>query len=230
MMSLCSPENALKSQIANRDLPILYSFRRCPYAMRARLALYVSGVEYRLREVVLRDKPDEMLAVSPKGTVPVLQIDAGKVLEESREIMAWALAKHDPDSWLDVDRNEAEALINACDGPFKRALDRYKYPNRYGLEDGVTHREKGREFLVLLNERLANSEHLFGSAIRYPDAAIMPFIRQFANTDRAWFDIQPLPHLQRWLAHHLSSDRFAAIMTKFPQWRRGDVEPVFPGR
>ncbi|MEM7492285.1 MAG: glutathione S-transferase [Pseudomonadota bacterium] len=220
----------LKSPVTDRDLPILYSFRRCPYAMRARLALYVSGVEWRLREVVLRDKPDEMLAISPKGTVPVLQIDAGTVLEESREIMAWALAQHDPYRWLDVDHQEAEALIDYCDGPFKRALDRYKYPNRYGLEDGVAHREKGREFLVLLDQRLANSEHLFGPAMRYPDTAIMPFIRQFANTDREWFDIQSLSCLQRWLTYHLDSDLFAAIMTKFPQWRRGDVEPVFPER
>ena len=195
MMSSCSPENALKSQVADRDLPILYSFRRCPYAMRARLSLQVAGVACRLREVVLRDKPAEMLASSPKGTVPVLRIDAGTVLEESREIMSWALIKRDPDHWLDVDRQEAEALIDLCDGPFKQALDRYKYPNRYDLEDGIEHREKGAEFLVLLNERLASSDHLFGSRMRYPDAAIMPFIRQFANTDRAWFDIQPLPHL-----------------------------------
>ncbi|MEM1088258.1 MAG: glutathione S-transferase [Pseudomonadota bacterium] len=229
-MSLCNPENAPDLTVADRELPILYSFRRCPYAMRARLALQVSGVACRLREVVLRDKPGEMLAISPKGTVPVLQLIDGTVLDESRDIMLWALEQNDPDGWLDIDMDAATVLIDECDGPFKHTLDRYKYPNRYGLEDGIAHREKGREFLILLNERLAQSAHLFGSDVRYPDAAITPFIRQFANTDREWFDVQPLPHLQRWLNDHLSSDLFAAIMTKVPQWRSGDVEPVFPDR
>ncbi|MEM1037021.1 MAG: glutathione S-transferase [Pseudomonadota bacterium] len=228
-MSLCSPENAPDlHDLDTHSLPILYSFRRCPYAMRARLALNVAGIRYRLREVVLREKPEAMLAISPKGTVPVLHLPDGTVLEESREVMAWALAQNDPASWLDVDPVEAETFIDDCDGPFKHALDRYKYPNRYGLNDGFEHRALGQVFLERINDRLETDAYLFGAEMRYADAAIFPFIRQFANADREWFDVQPYSRLQRWLEGHLESERFARIMVKHPQWHAGDVEPILP--
>ncbi|MEL7232090.1 MAG: glutathione S-transferase [Pseudomonadota bacterium] len=229
-MSLCSPENAPDLPVTDRDLPILYSFRRCPYAMRARMALDVAGVKCHLREVVLRDKPEEMLAISPKGTVPVLHMGDGTVLEESRDIMLWALEQNDPERWLDVAMDEASALIDECDGPFKHALDRYKYPNRYDLPDGLEHRERGLAYLRSLDGRLEGAKGLVKDAFCLPDAAISPFVRQFANTDRDWFDSLPLPHLQRWLSVTLDSPRFSRIMQKFPQWQTGDEEPIFPSQ
>lgn len=213
--------------------PILYSFRRCPYAMRARMAIAASGVECRLREVVLRDKPAEMLDASPKGTVPVIVEPDGRVIEESLDVMAWALAQNDAENWLVPDlgtRADMDALIVECDGPFKRALDRYKYPNRYE-DEGVVREDQralGLAFLEKLNAQLADRPQLFGARISYADIAIFPFIRQFANTDRTWFDALDLPHLQAWLEGHLESPRFKQIMPKFAQWKTGDEEPAFP--
>ncbi|MHA7900894.1 MAG: glutathione S-transferase [Henriciella sp.] len=215
------------------DRPILYSFRRCPYAMRARMAIAAAGVKCQLREVVLRDKPAEMLDASPKGTVPVIVEPDGTVIEESLDVMAWALAQNDAESWLTPDqgtRAEMDALIAECDGSFKRALDRYKYPNRYE-DEGVDRDEQralGLAFLEQLNARLDGQSQLFGTRVSYADIAIFPFIRQFANTDRTWFDALDLPNLQSWLKGHLESDRFKQIMPKYPQWKTGDEEPVFP--
>lgn len=215
--------------------PILYSFRRCPYAMRARMAIARAGVECRLREVVLRDKPAEMLDASPKGTVPVIVEPDGTVIEESLDVMAWALAQNDAGDWLrpdEGDRAEMDALVAECDGPFKRALDRYKYPNRYE-DEGVVREDQralGYTFLEKLDTQLEGRQHLFGDRVSYADIAIFPFVRQFANTDRAWFDALDLPHLQAWLAHHLDSDLFKQIMPKYKQWKTGDEEPVFPPR
>ena len=206
--------------------PILYSFRRCPYAMRARMALMASGQSVRLREVVLRDKPLEMLEASPKGTVPVLILEDGTVIDESLDVMAWALSQNDPGGWLAAD---GEALIAEADGPFKKALDRYKYPNRYEDEgvDKLEQRAKGREFLAKLDGILKDQTYLLGDAISKADIAIFPFVRQFANTDRPWFDAEPLPHLQRWLAAHLESELFQSIMKKYPQWRTGEADVEF---
>ncbi len=213
------------------EQPILYSFRRCPYAMRARLALTVAGITCRLREVVLREKPPEMLAASPKGTVPVLVLPDGNVIEESLAIMEWALGQSDPQAWLSPQQgNEADlrALIAACDGPFKQHLDRYKYPNRYGDIDPTEHRSQGHAFLTQLNDRLRAGQQLFGDRISLADIAIFPFVRQFANTDRDWFDAQALPGLQGWLTAHLGSALFTGIMHKYAQWQSGDAEPDFP--
>ena len=217
----------------DRALPILYSFRRCPYAMRARLALAISGQHCALREVVLRDKPAEMVEISPKATVPVLHLPDGQVLEQSLDIMHWALARHDPEQWLTPESGtlaEMQALIVDCDGDFKQHLDRYKYAPRYGPEtDPLDHRSAAETFLKQLNARLSQHAQLFGERPRFADFAIFPFIRQFANTDRVWFDAQPLPGLQRWLAGHLNSDLFQGVMIKVPRWSPGDVEPIFPG-
>lgn len=219
----------------SQDRPILYSFRRCPYAMRARMAIAASGIECRLREVVLRDKPAEMLEASPKGTVPVVVAPDGKVIEESLDVMAWALAQNDAEQWLvpaQGSRAEMDTLIAECDGPFKRALDRYKYPDRYE-DEGIDRDEQrafGLAFLQKLNAQLAGQSQLFGARVSLADIAIFPFIRQFANTDRTWFDAQDLPHLQAWLSGHLESARFKLIMPKYPQWQSGDKEPLFPPR
>lgn len=208
------------------ELPILYSFRRCPYAMRARMALKASGQQVHLREVLLRDKPIEMLEASPKGTVPVLVLDDGTVIDESRDVMQWAMDQNDPGGWKTKD---AGALIAEADGPFKNALDRYKYPNRYEDEgvDKLEQRAKGREFLAKLDTRLAEHDQLLGDRVTEADIAIFPFVRQFANTDRDWFDAEPLPHLQRWLSGHLESELFLSVMNKYPQWKTGDEEVAF---
>ncbi|MEM5516604.1 glutathione S-transferase [Henriciella sp. AS95] len=213
------------------SLPILYSFRRCPYAMRARLAIQSAGFKCRLREVVLRDKPPEMLEISPKGTVPVLQLTSGQVIEESLDVMSHVLDEADPEGLLAPESGslaDMTALISACDGPFKHHLDRYKYPDRYDGAVAEDHREAAEAFLQTLDTRLETMAQLFGDRISLADLAIMPFIRQFANTDRAWFDAQPYPSLQRWLNGHLESDRFKSIMPKFAQWKTGDSEPLFP--
>ena len=210
-------------------LPILYSFRRCPYAMRARMALWVAGIAVELREVKLADKPAELAQASPKATVPVLRLPDGSVIDESLAIMRWSLAQSDPEAWL---AGEDTALIARNDGPFKRALDRYKYPTRYpeeaqGDEDTFhfDHRSHGLAFLEDLNTRLADSAHLSGDTRTLTDIALFPFIRQFANTDRDWFDAQGLPHLQTWLEGHLASDLFARVMPKFTPWKAGD-DPI----
>mgnify|MGYP003365867862 CR=1 FL=1 len=195
-------------------LPILYSFRRCPYAMRARMALTISGVGFDLREIKLSAKPQAMLDVSPKGTVPVLVLPDGTVIDESLDIMRWALMQHDPEGWLGRDD---PALITANDGGFKQALDRYKYPERYD-HDAPTHRMRGLAFLEVLDHRLSAAGQLCGPSRGLADMAIMPFVRQFAAVDSAWFEAQTLPHLKSWLEGHLQSDLFERIMVRYAPW------------
>jgi glutathione S-transferase len=207
------------------ELPILYSFRRCPYAMRARMAIAVSGVKVELREVVLRDKPPEMLEVSPKGTVPVLVLPDGGVIDESLDIMRWALGQNDPEDWLaKIDA----ALITANDGSFKHALDRYKYPHRYDLADGLAQRDAALVHLANLNDALATTPFLAGAQSGFTDIALFPFVRQFAATDPAWFAAQPMPALQTWLASLTESALFARIKLRYPQWQAGDAATHFP--
>ena len=201
--------------------PILYSFRRCPYAMRARMALLVSGTVCDIREVSLRAKPTEMTAASPKATVPVLVLPSGQVIDESIDIMRWALARHDPEAWL---AGDDQALIAANDGAFKFHLDRYKYPHKYD-GDPLPHRAGGLAILEGLEVRLGAFTNLCGDAPALTDFAIMPFIRQFAATDADWFAAQPLPRLQAWLARHLASVRFETAMAKYPLWHAGN-EPL----
>ncbi len=205
--------------------PILYSFRRCPYAMRARLALAVSGVRYELREVRLSAKPEAMLAISPKGTVPVLRTTEGAVIDESLAIMRWALSFSDPDDWL---AHDDPALIVSNDGSFKHHLDRYKYPDRHG-SDAAEHRDLCLLFLQELDARLASTGQLAGIGMGIADAAIMPFVRQFAAVDREWFDTLTLPHLQAWLAAHLASYLFQRIMYQVVPWSPGKKEVIVEG-
>jgi len=198
---------------------ILYSFRRCPYAMRARLAIHVSGLSVQLREVVLRNKPAEMLALSPKGTVPVLQL-ADQVLDESLDIMLWALAKHDPENWLNPSIgsiDDALALIEISDGKFKHVLDRYKYADRYPEHSAEYYRLQAEFFLLQLEQLLNKSDYLLSSHACLADMAILPFIRQFAHVDKIWFDQTPYPKLRHWLSEFLLSERFVKIMEKKPQ-------------
>lgn len=203
--------------------PILYSFRRCPYAMRARMALWMARIAVELREVKLAAKPPELIAASPKATVPVLVLPDGRVIEESLEIMRWALAQNDPEGWLDGDD---AALIAVNDGPFKHHLDRAKYPTRYEA-DGIDHRAAALALLLPLEERLAGQDQLCGPRRRLTDIALFPFIRQFAHSDREWFAAQPLPRLSAWLEGHITSDLFAAIMPKFAPWKAGDPPVIF---
>jgi glutathione S-transferase len=214
------------SQIS--DLPILYSFRRCPYAMRARLALLASGmkacVDYEHREVVLKAKPAEMLAASPKGTVPILVLPSGQVIDQSLDIMLWALRQNDPYGWLEH-KNEALELIAQCDGDFKFHLDRYKYPNRYDGVNAFEHRTKAAEFAGLMNVWLqhqaknASIYYKFDSCSGIYYAGCMPFLRQFANTDKAWFAAQPWPALQSVLASFEASVEFKTVMQQHAAWQ-----------
>jgi glutathione S-transferase len=203
---------------------VLYSFRRCPYAMRARLALAISGTICALREVKLSAKPPAMLLASPKGTVPVLVLPSGKVIDESLDIMRWALALHDPEGWLERDDPD---WIARNDGPFKQDLDRYKYPERHHA-DPLAHRAQGLDFLRAIDSRLAITGQLGGAQRGLTDAAILPFVRQFASVERAWFATQPLPHLQHWLSVHLESALFQQVMMPIASWSPEDPPTFFP--
>ncbi|GLQ05518.1 glutathione S-transferase [Sneathiella chinensis] len=212
-------------------LPVLYSFRRCPYAMRARLALAYSGEAVELRDILLKDKPAEMIAASPKATVPVLVLQDGTVIEESIDIVWWALGRSDPMGWLPDDgelRSEAHALIQENDGPFKSALDKYKYFVRFPEKSQTDYRQSGEEFLAELERRLEKQAFLLGDRFSVADAAIFPFIRQFANSDRDWFKSAPYPKLQQWLEARTSSDGFSYIMKKRPIWQPDTPGILFP--
>ncbi len=212
------------------DAPVLYSFRRCPYAMRARLALLACGIRCELREIALSQKPDSLLAVSPKGTVPVLVLH-NQVLEQSLDIMHWAMRQHVAHAWSLEGQDMAEdanRLVKHCDEEFKHHLDRYKYPNRYDLMDGLTHRDSGALYLTQLNARLVTTVNLMGNQWTWVDAAIAPFVRQFARTDRAWFDAQAWPSLQNWLLNFENSEAYATVMHKYKVWHQGAKPVAFP--
>jgi glutathione S-transferase len=209
--------------------PILYSFRRCPYAIRARLAIKVSRVRVTLREVVLRDKPAALLVASAKATVPVLQLPDGRVIEQSLEIMRWALEQNDPQGWLRrAEEDEARALIALNDGPFKRALDRYKYAPRHPERPRSAWRDEAVELMLApLNARLADRLFLLGDTPSLADMAIAPFIRQFAAVEPGWFDRAPFEPLRAWTTRIVSSELFDSVMSKFAAWRPGDPEIIF---
>jgi glutathione S-transferase len=196
--------------------------------MRARMALWVAGVTVTLREVKLAAKPPALIAASPKGTVPVLVLadgpNDGSVIDQSLDIMRWALGQNDPEGWL---AGEDAGLIAANDGPFKHHLDRAKYPGRYEEENGTDHRAAALALLAPLEARLADAPYLCGDARSLTDIALLPFIRQFAAIDPAWFAAQPCPRLQGWLDGMLASDLFAAVMPKFAPWAEGDAPVLF---
>ncbi len=206
------------------DNLVLYTFRRCPYAMRARLALRSSGMSYEAREIDLKNKPQHMLTLSPKGTVPVLWIKSGapvSVLDQSLTIMRWCLSLNDPSHWLAGLENAGHtgwSLIEQNDGVFKHHLDRYKYPSRFGLISGVEHRDQAAQQLWVLQERLQGQQFLSGAHWGLVDAAVAPFVRQFAHTDPDWFAAQAWSKLYTWLKNFEASEDFLAIMQKHPVW------------
>ena len=194
--------------------PILYSFRRCPYAMRARMAIVRAGLVCEHREVVLRDRPDHMMEISPKGTVPVMLLPSGKVIEESLEIMQYVA------NWTLTDLDNH--WVNRNDNEFKFHLDRYKYPNRYGDVDALEQRDLAKKYLDDLDQLLLKT------LSNQLNDALFPFVRQFANHDREWFDSQQWDNLGQWLAGNLSSQEFKVCMKKYPQWFNGDTPVDFP--
>ncbi len=197
--------------------PLLFSFRRCPFAIRARLAIKVSGVEVDTHEVSLRAKPKEMLECSPKGTVPVLKFSDGSVLEQSLDIMQWALSLNDPEHWLDSDPGasaEIMSLIKQNDESFKPALDLYKYAVRFPEHSEAYYREQAEPFLAELDTRLSKDGYLLGGRYTLADMAIFPFIRQFSNVNPDWFYASHYPHLIAWLDRLISSELFQNIMRK----------------
>ena len=191
--------------------------------MRARLALNVSGADYEHREILLRDKPAAMLAASPKATVPVLILGSDRVIDESFDIMLWALASRDPQGWLAPGLENMQPLIDTITGDFKHHLDRYKYASRYADTDRGTvdlaHRDAACAILAQLETTLSASPYLMGAAPSLADYAIFPFIRQFANVQRDWWDTPEFPRLHAWLEGFLASDIFTTIMTKYPVWQ-----------
>jgi glutathione S-transferase len=212
-------------------LPTLYSFRRCPYAIRARMALAYSGQAVVLREVVLRDRPNELYQSSEKGTVPVLVLPKGReVIDESWDVIQWALARHDPDSWRPAEdsreEKEMEALITQNDQVFKKHLDLYKYAERHPEETMDVYRDRGEAILRDLDGRLRGHSYLLSEKLSAADIALFPFIRQFAHVDKDWFFGTPYPRLQSWLTAHIESDLFKLVMKKYKQWTPGS-EPIF---
>ncbi|MEX0285998.1 MAG: glutathione S-transferase [Paracoccaceae bacterium] len=211
--------------LLEKPRPILWSFRRCPYAMRARMAVLSAGLEVELREIKLKEKPQAFLRASPSATVPNLQ--AGDLnLDESLDIMLWALGRSDPHGLLDMP-DIGETLIAQNDGPFKAALDHTKYAVRYPDLDPQSERRKASEFIQSLNTRLTDNVFLTGDRPTLADIAIFPFVRQFAHIDRAWFDAQPWPHVILWLDGFLQSADFQTAMRKVTVWKDGTPPNLF---
>jgi glutathione S-transferase len=210
-------------------LPVFYSFRRCPYAMRARLALSVSGQVCELREVVLKAKPAELLAASPKASVPVLVLPNGQVIDQSMDIMRWALDHSDPEQWLPKTSQARQvlAIIEDCEQTFKHHLDRYKYPGRYADPDPLAHRNAAAGWLSDLGQQLTGAGWLFGAKAGLADMAIAPFVRQFSQTDPVWFATQDWPDLRTWLNVIVTSPLFESVMHKYPPWQSGADAVVF---
>lgn len=211
------------------DLPILYSFRRCPYAMRARLALDYAGVRVKLREVVLRSKPAHLLEISPKGTVPVMLLPSGQLIDQSWDIMRWACEQSDPDGYLPPALTDvALGWLARNDGPFKQCLDRYKYPERHPEQTQEAYREQGVAVLLQpMDEQLRQTRFLLGDQPCLMDLALMPFVRQFAQVDADWFAQAPLPALRRWLEDWLKRPAFDRVMQKFEPWAPDHADVYF---
>ena len=210
--------------------PILYTFRRCPYAIRARMALAYAKRPFEIREVFLKNKPASMLAASPKGTVPVLVLEDGAVIDESIDIIRWALNHHDPDQWVSPSPEEqalTDELIRENDGSFKTNLDLYKYSDRHPERPPAMHRQEAEVFLKKLESRLQSHPFLLGEHLSLADIALFPFVRQFANVDRQWFSAAPYEGLRTWLHHHQEGALFNAVMEKYTPWQEGDSPLLF---
>lgn len=199
-------------------LPILYSYRRCPYAMRARMALSYAGIAVEVREISLKDKPAHMLQVSPKATVPVLVLPDSQVIDQSLQIMQWALQQQDADGWLSADPQHTALLITENDGSFKQNLDRYKYAIRFPEHSAADYRQQGELFLAKLELYLQQTSFLLSNKISLADIAIFPFIRQFAAVDGDWFASAEYMKLKFWLQHLVESELFQGVMLKYPTY------------
>ena len=213
----------------NFKYPILYTFRRCPYAMRARFAIRSSKIIVEIREIKLQEKPLEFLKLSPKGTVPVLITNSGEVLEESMDIIYWALNKNDPHKWLAKGKLENQEIIKLLDdleNKFKPNLDKYKYPSRFSGVDQFFHRDKNLCFLKKLNRYLENNKSLNCEHLSLLDYTIFPFVRQFRNVDQDWFDKLNFIFLNKWINQIIDSKDFSSIMKKFKKWEPNDV-PIY---
>ena len=205
----------------SHSLPVLYTFRRCPYAMRARLAISISEVQVEEREVILSNKPKELIDCSAKATVPVLHLIDKSVIDESLDIMLWALEQNDPQSWLPLsayNKEETNRLIGFNDIEFKPHLDKYKYASRFPEEEMDLYREQGEMFLKILEEKLSKNRFLISDSASFADMAIFPFIRQFVYVDVNWFKESKYKKLQTWLNELLNSQLFHQVMIKSPPW------------
>jgi len=206
-------------------LPILYSFRRCPYAMRARMALYYSKINYEHREILLRNRPEKLYQLSPKGTVPVLELPSGDVIDESFDIMKWALSMNDPEMWFDKNKEEQLNLIKLNDNKFKKWLDKYKYHVRFPEYPLEYYRKECEKILDIYEYRLKDKSFFFGPTISLADVAIMPFIRQFSNVDIGYFNNR-FTFLSKWKLSFTSLEIFSKMMNKFEVWeedKKGEI-------
>ena len=199
-------------------LPVLYTFRRCPYAMRARISLYYSKISYEHREILLKDRPEELYALSPKGTVPVLNLHDGKVLDESLDIMKWSISVNDPDSWLVNNITDQLNAIRINDDDFKKWLDKYKYHDRYPEFPIKYYRRECEEILQSFEKKLDKRTYLFCQKISLADMAILPFIRQFANVDILWFNGR-FANISKWMGELIESEIFQSMMKKYEIWK-----------
>ena len=206
--------------------PVLYSFRRCPYCIRAHLALKVSGIRIELRDVKLNDIPEAALKISPKATVPILVLSDGTVMDESWDIVKWALEQNDPDNWLGENSSflaDAEMLIEINDFSFKKDLDHYKYADRHPEHSQEYYRQAGEEFIEELEDGLTGNQYLLGEQLSLADIGVFPFVRQFSLVDKDWFDQSPYPGVQQWLDRLISSMLFQQVFQKHELWRPGDA-------
>ena len=208
-------------------LPILYSFRRCPYAMRARMVLLHSKIQCEIREIKLSNKPKEMLAISPKGTVPVLILENGDILDESLDVMLWAIEQGNLRNLFNPGKKEILDLIKINDGEFKDAIDRYKYSSLYPEKPMIEYRKMGELFLKKIESCLEKNKFIFGKNISLADLAIFPFIRQFCRVDIDWFNSSLFKKIKEWTLFFEGSENFIDIMRKIKPWTTGDKPTLF---
>lgn len=203
-------------------LPILYSLRNCPYAIRARIGIYRARQKVILRDVKLSNKPKEMISASPKGTVPILVFEQAPVIEQSLEIMLWALRSSDPENLLHQEQDSALgdmlSLIDTFDNQFKSRLEQYKCAKRYHGDNVTESRAACEPYLQDLEQRLNKHQFVISEQESLADLAILPFIRQFARVERQWYLQAPYPKLRHWLNNYLQSKMFSKVMTKHPLW------------
>lgn len=208
------------------NTPVLYSFRRCPYCMRAHMALKKSGIQVELREVKLSDMPKEALEISPKATVPILVLSDGSFIDESWDIVKWALEQNDPDKWLGEEKEfllETEMLVETNDFSFKEDLDHYKYADRHPEQSELEYRQACEEFIEELEEMLTDNRYLLSDQLTAADISVFSFVRQFSMVDKDWFDQAPYPRVQHWLEEIVSSKFFQSVFQKHELWQTGDT-------